>query len=145
MSSFKKHLLISLIIRLVLIIYGEIQDKISEVPYTDIDYKVVNDGSLHIYNGKSPFNRITYRYTPLLAIFLLPNIYIHRCFGKILFALFDLMIAVIIKWIIMDEYHTLVVNQTATIEDNKAKIEKKYFGSAKSKVRLLNTKKDLTE
>ncbi|CAG9808102.1 unnamed protein product [Chironomus riparius] len=143
MSSFQKHLIISLIIRLVLIIYGEIQDKISEVPFTDIDYKVVNDGSWHIYNGKSPFNRNTYRYTPLLAIFLLPNIYIHRCFGKILFSLFDLMIAVIIKWIIMDEYHTLVVNQTASVEDNKAKIEKKYFGSAKSKVRLLNTKKDL--
>lgn len=143
MSSFKKHLLISLIIRLVLIIYGEIQDKISEVPYTDVDYRVVTDGSRHIYNGNSPFNRHTYRYTPLLAIFLLPNIYIHICFGKILFALFDLMIAVIIKWIIMDEYHTLVVNQTATIEDNKAKIEKKYFGSGKSKVRLLNTKKDL--
>jgi len=143
MSSFKKHLLISLIIRLVLIIYGEIQDKISEVPYTDVDYRVVTDGSRHIYNGNSPFNRHTYRYTPLLAIFLLPNIYIHICFGKILFALFDLMIAVIIKWIIMDEYHTLVVNQTATIEDNKAKIEKKYFGNGKSKVRLLNTKKDL--
>lgn len=144
MSTLKRHLLISLVIRLVLIIYGEIQDKISEVPYTDVDYRVVTDGSRHIYNGNSPFNRHTYRYTPLLAILLLPNIYVHRCFGKILFALFDLLIAVIVKWIIMDEYQSLVVNQSASIMDNKAKIEKKYFGNGKgSKVRLLNAKKDL--
>lgn len=143
MSTLKKHLLISLIVRLVLIIYSEIQDKISEIPYTDVDYRVVTDGSRHIHNGNSPFNRHTYRYTPLLAILLLPNIYVHGCFGKILFALFDLFIAVIVKWIIMDEYHSLVVNQSASIEDNKAKIEKKYFGKS-SKSRLLNnTKKDL--
>jgi phosphatidylinositol glycan class M len=97
MSSLKRHLLYSAIIRLVLIAYGEIQDKISEVQYTDIDYRVVTDGAMHIYNGRSPFDRHTYRYTPLLAIFLLPNIYLHRCFGKLLFAAFDLVIAVIIK------------------------------------------------
>ena len=61
MSSLKKHLLYSIVIRLVLIAYGEIQDKISEVPYTDVDYRVVTDGAWHIYNGRSPFNRHTDR------------------------------------------------------------------------------------
>lgn len=143
MSSLKKHLVISLVIRLVLIVYGEIQDNISEVPYTDVDYRVVTDGSRHIYNGKSPFNRHTYRYTPLLAIFLLPNIYLHQCFGKILFALFDLAIAVIIKFIILDEYFLQIANQSSSIEENKARIEKK-FNSKGSKVKLLNTtRKDI--
>lgn len=137
MSSLKKHLLYSVVIRLILIAYGEIQDQISEVPYTDIDYRVVTDGAWHIYNGRSPFNRHTYRYTPLLAIFLLPNIYLHRCFGKLLFAAFDLVIAVIIKRIIVDEFHLLVANQTNSIEDNKAK-----FFAGKAKVRQANVKKD---
>jgi phosphatidylinositol glycan class M len=145
MSSLRKHLAYSLIIRLVLIAYGEVQDQISEVSYTDVDYRVVTDGARHIYNGKSPFNRHTYRYTPLLAILLLPNIYLHRCFGKILFAAFDLVIAVIIKWIIVDEYH-LMLNQTNSIEENKAKMEKKFNGSStsKAKVRLSNSKKEIS-
>lgn len=147
LSDLKKHLVISLFIRLVLIIYGEIQDKISEVPYTDVDYRVVTDGAWHISNSQSPFNRHTYRYTPLLAIFLLPNIYIHQCFGKILFAMFDLAIAVIIKKIIIDEFYSLLMNQSSSIEDNKAKFERKYFSGSgsksKSKHHLLSTKKDV--
>lgn len=139
MTSLKRHLVYSIVIRLVLIAYGEFQDQVSEVPYTDVDYRVVTDGARHIYNGRSPFNRHTYRYTPLLAIFLLPNIYLHRCFGKILFAAFDLVIAVIIKRIIVDEYQ-LMLNQSNSIEENKAKMEKKF--EKKAKVRLSNTKKD---
>lgn len=137
MSSLKKHLLYSIVIRMLLIAYGEIQDQISEVQYTDVDYRVVTDGARHIYNGRSPFNRHTYRYTPLLAIFLLPNIYLHRCFGKILFAIFDLVIAVIIKGIIVDEYHMLVLNSNS--------IEKKLLtasSASKSKVKLSNSKKE---
>jgi phosphatidylinositol glycan class M len=144
LSSLKKHLVISLVLRLVLIIYGEVQDKISEVPYTDVDYRVVTDGSRHILNGNSPFNRHTYRYTPLLAIMLLPNIILHSCFGKILFALFDLAIAVIIKRIIIDEYYSLVINQSTSIEDNKAKFEKKFNGNgSKNKLKLFSSKKDV--
>lgn len=141
MSGLKKHLVYSIIIRLVLIAYGEVQDQISEVPYTDIDYRVVTDGAEHIYNGRSPFNRHTYRYTPLLAIFLLPNIYLHRCFGKILFATFDLVIAIIIKWIIVDEYQLLMQNQSTSIEDVKKKL---FTGTnvSKAKIRLSNSKKE---
>lgn len=145
MSGLKKHLMCGIIIRLVLIAYGEVQDQISEVPFTDVDYRVVTDGARHVYNGKSPFNRHTYRYSPLLAYLLLPNIYLHQCFGKILFAVFDLVIGVIIKLIVVDEYH-LMLNQSNSIEENKAKLEKKFNNgsSAKVKVRLSNSKKETT-
>jgi phosphatidylinositol glycan class M len=128
----------------VLIVYGEIQDKISEVPYTDVDYRVVTDGSWHIFNGRSPFNRHTYRYTPLLAIMLIPNIYLHRCFGKIVFALFDLSIAIIIKRIITEEYYTLISNQFSSIEDVKTKLEKIFSATSGSggKKRIFNARKE---
>ncbi|CAO1423779.1 unnamed protein product [Diamesa serratosioi] len=138
--SLKKHLIISLIIRLLLIVYGEVQDQISEVPYTDVDYRVVTDGARRVYESKSPFNRHTYRYTPLLAIALLPNIYLHRCFGKILFVLFDLVIAILIKCIIMDEYHLLIGSQTNTIESNKAKLGKKFSSQSPGNPPTLLTK-----
>lgn len=122
----KRHLVYSLVIRLILVVYGEIQDKISELPYTDVDYRVVTDGAEHVHYSRSPYNRHTYRYTPLLAYLLLPNILVHRCFGKLLFVFFDLVIAVLIKKIIVDEYWLAKNHQTHSIESNKAKLEKKF-------------------
>ena len=36
--------------------------------------------------------RDTYRYTPLLAYMMLPNVYIHPIFGKVLFSAMDLVL-----------------------------------------------------
>lgn len=74
------------ILRVGLIVYGDWQDAHMEVPYTDIDYTVFSDASRLIVEGKSPFDRDTYRYSPLLALILVPNIVLHRCWGKVLFA-----------------------------------------------------------
>ena len=51
----------------------------------DVDYKVFLDASSY----PSPYDRHTYRYSPLLALFMSPSYYTHQCFGKILIAIFD--------------------------------------------------------
>lgn len=118
--TFKQHLIFSFVIRLAFIAYGEFQDNYAEVPFTDIDYRVVTDGSRHILNDQSPYKRHTYRYTPLLAYFLTGNILIHSAFGKILFSLFDILIGVVIRKIILDEHsHTFEANATSLLKRNK--------------------------
>ncbi|XP_055596091.1 GPI mannosyltransferase 1 [Uranotaenia lowii] len=114
--SFRTHLLISIGIRIFLIYYGEVQDSLSDVQYTDVDYRVITDGASHVLNSNSPFKRHTYRYTPLLAYLVLPNLLIHRSYGKFIFSLFDILIGVLIKWILLECYRA-----------NKISIEKKLL------------------
>ena len=82
-------------IRFTLIQYGTIQDQKLNVRYTDIDYDVYNDASRYIVNGESPYRRATYRYTPLLAQLLIPDITFNELFGKYLFSFFDLIIGIL--------------------------------------------------
>ncbi|KAG4070095.1 hypothetical protein HA402_013338 [Bradysia odoriphaga] len=119
--SFQNHLILSILIRCLLIVYGEVQDSVSEVPYTDIDYKVVTDGARYVTNDQSPFNRHTYRYTPLLAYLLVPNILLHKCIGKILFSIGDILVAVLIYKVIIDEY-------TAIFEHNSSAVMNRLRG-----------------
>lgn len=79
-------MLVAGLLRAGLIVYGEWQDTQMEVPYTDIDYTVFSDAARLMVEGKSPFERHTYRYSPLLALVLVPNTLLHRCWGKLLFA-----------------------------------------------------------
>lgn len=84
---------LGLAVRAALLVFGTWQDAHAQVKYTDIDYEVITDGAAFMDRGGSPFERSTYRYTPLLAGALLPNIALHKSFGKILFSAADLLAA----------------------------------------------------
>lgn len=89
------------IVRLVMIVYSVYHDKNSSIKYTDIDYQVFSDAARSILSPNdtlnatwigSPYDRATYRYTPLLALILTPNHLVHPCWGKVLFSLSDLIV-----------------------------------------------------
>lgn len=83
------------IVRIALIAYGEWQDSHMVVQYTDIDYVVLSDAARIVYNGGSPYDRSTYRYTPLLAYAMLPNV-LMPAFGKVLFSVLDVTLGALL-------------------------------------------------
>ncbi|EEY21188.1 GPI mannosyltransferase [Verticillium alfalfae VaMs.102] len=85
------------LLRAVLLVYGLWQDANSPFKYTDIDYLVFTDAARFTQRGASPYDRETYRYTPLLAWLLLPTAWNETLgpawfsFGKVIFAAADLL------------------------------------------------------
>ncbi|GAA5860668.1 hypothetical protein JCM3774_006245 [Rhodotorula dairenensis] len=97
-------------LRVALLAWGAYQDAHSRVPYTDVDYFVFSDAAACLVDPAQPlcsrakgpcapawlgdpYSRATYRYTPLVALLLVPNEYIHPAFGKVVFAVADLLVA----------------------------------------------------
>jgi phosphatidylinositol glycan class M len=80
-------------LRIILFFYGLWQDANSPMKYTDIDYYVFTDAARFTAHGHSPYDRETYRYTPLLAWMLLPTTWSSTwfSFGKVLFAIGDIV------------------------------------------------------
>jgi len=80
-------------VRAALLLWGSWQDSHLAVNYTDIDYEVYTDAAAFMAAGSSPYQRSTYRYTPLLAAALVPNVAAHKAWGKLLFCAADLLAA----------------------------------------------------
>jgi hypothetical protein len=85
---------------------------------TDIDYKVYSDASLY----PSPYDRQTYRYSPVLSYLMSANYSVHESIGKILFALFD-VVAIGFLYGILSRY-------------NNPKFEKTSFHNASRAAKL---------
>lgn len=92
---------LSVILRAVLLVYGLVQDAYSPVKYTDIDYLVFTDASRFVASEGSPYDRETYRYTPLLAWLLVPTVWLPS-FGKVVFAAADLVAGWLIARILIE-------------------------------------------
>ncbi|CAN6668208.1 GPI mannosyltransferase 1 [Trichomonascus vanleenenianus] len=88
--STKVIILASVVLRLAFFYWGLYQDTHMDLRFTDIDYFVFTDASRFVANGGSPYDRETYRYTPLLAWLLWPTNYWFS-FGKFLFAAGDIV------------------------------------------------------
>ena len=81
---FVKHrFLVSFLIRLVLSILQF---------HNDLDYDVFTDAAKYYLEGGSPYDRETFRYSPLIAYIAIPNITIDYRFGKILFSFIDVAV-----------------------------------------------------
>ncbi|KZT26388.1 glycosyltransferase family 50 protein [Neolentinus lepideus HHB14362 ss-1] len=116
--TFRTILVVSSLLRLGLILYSEWHDKHSKVKYTDIDYRVFSDAARFLLRPSpgniaqgplgtqlgfgDPYTRSTYRYTPLLALLLAPNEWVHPSFGKYLFAGCDILAGVLLYRMLSD-------------------------------------------
>jgi phosphatidylinositol glycan class M len=83
----------AVVLRAVFFFYGLFQDAHSPMKYTDIDYYVFTDAARFLSLGQSPYDRDTYRYTPLLAWLIYPTTWPGAwfSFGKVLFAVGDIV------------------------------------------------------
>jgi len=73
-ALFARLELAGLALRAAALLWGAAQDALwPRVPYTDADFFVVGEGAALLARGLSPFARATYRYSPLLALLLVPG------------------------------------------------------------------------
>lgn len=118
-------------LRIVLLVYGLWQDANSPVKYTDIDYLVFTDAARFVAKGGaggsgggSPYDRETYRYTPLLAWLLLPTAggggettgplgVLLFASGKVLFAAADLVAGWLLERVLRERLSTTVTTSAA--------------------------------
>lgn len=97
----ERHVLRALVIRIAIVALSSLLDCTLPVRYTDIDYFVFTDAAQHVVEGRSPYLRHTYRYPPILAWLLVPNLLVHPAIGKILFSLADVGVGILIYWLLI--------------------------------------------
>ena len=58
--------------------------------FTDIDYRIYTEAGQKVLEGESPYDRFTYRYSPLVAWIMIPTVWFEP-FGKGVFHIVDLL------------------------------------------------------
>lgn len=104
-SSFivKYRFLIGLFIRFIIVFVTDYLEYNGLLNYQDIDYLVFTDGARHSLNFESPYKRETFRYSPLMAYIMIPNLIISRAFGKYLFCICDVSIGILIELVLFKQ------------------------------------------
>ena len=124
-----KRYKVSLFIRYIIIIITEYLYYNYGVLYTDIDYHVFSDGAKHAAKFESPYERETYRYTPLLAIFMISNIKIWYPIGKFLLSTIDVGVGYLIEKLLRAQEKQLKEDRTFN-EILKAENDEAYYNYA---------------
>ena len=124
-----KRYKVSLFIRYIIIIITEYLYYNYGVLYTDIDYHVFSDGAKHAAKFESPYERETYRYTPLLAILMIPNIKIWYPIGKFLLSAIDVGVGYLIEKLLRAQEKQLKEDRTFN-EILKAENDEAYYNYA---------------
>ncbi|KAI5970005.1 GPI14 [Candida margitis] len=105
MVSLSGVIALAVVLRIGFFLFGLYQDEHMPVKYTDIDYLVFSDASHYVFEGQSPYLRETYRYTPILAMMLVPNNWgsLWYSWGKVMFMVGDLVTGVLIAKLLAKE------------------------------------------
>jgi phosphatidylinositol glycan class M len=92
----RRVFLAGILLRAGFLVFGELQDVLVDVKYTDIDYYVYTDAAAKVVEGGSPYDRHTYRYSPIIAFMMIPNVVAFASWGKLVFIGFDLLAGVLL-------------------------------------------------
>jgi phosphatidylinositol glycan class M len=125
-----KLILSAIALRAGLLLFGSWQDTHLAVKYTDIDYEVYTDAAQFMVQGGSPYQRSTYRYSPLLAALLTPNILLHKSFGKVLFALADIVAALLMQRLLHRRFSNKNETKATKLTTAAGKNKKESFKSS---------------
>lgn len=79
--------LVAIVLRVGFVIINELLNI-----HTDVDYHVYTEAAQEMLKKDgNPYYRFTFRYSPILAYLMIPNLYVHPAFGKLLFCAFDVL------------------------------------------------------
>lgn len=93
---------ISIVLRVSLILMAAHFEDPQHLSLTDIDYKIYSEAAQYVTSGGSPYDRHTYRYSPLLSYLMIVNQYFGFAAGKFVLVIFDVIALILIKKVCKD-------------------------------------------